>query len=404
MTTFTTPFFVMAAEPAYQFTKKLLPQRTLEWLDRYTEENPDNDGKDSDWRDFLREYFIRILIFTTMLSAVALGSYYYLQPYLSGKMSAPYSNLLTALLTLVVMAPFLRAVLVNKTNHPELFSTLWFKKRSNHIPLTLLLFLKILIAAAFLYFVFAKLLGLQSLLAALATAGAAYFISSSDWLMGEYLRMESRFLVNLNERHMLKHREALAEAGEEHLYGWFDEELQLARYKICEDSPMIGQTLTQLAFRELYGCNILQVSTPEEVIDMPGGHHILQKDSTLLMIGTDSQFKLFDTAINTQRLCMTLVEEPITMREFMLREDNDKENVSVFLSCAITIDKHSPILGKSLKDTNIRDDWHCLVIGLERGSYTMTNPNVSLVFEKGDLLWVLGKQKMINQLVREEIL
>lgn len=167
---------------------------------------------------------------------------------------------------------------------------------------------------------------------------------------------------------------------------------------------MIGQTLTQLAFRELYGCNILQVSTPEEVIDMPGGHHILQKDSTLLMIGTDSQFKLFDTAINTQRLCMTLVEEPITMREFMLREDNDKENVSVFLSCAITIDKHSPILGKSLKDTNIRDDWHCLVIGLERGSYTMTNPNVSLVFEKGDLLWVLGKQKMINQLVREEIL
>lgn len=60
MTTFTTPFFVMAAEPAYQFTKKLLPQRTLEWLDRYTEENPDNDGKDSDWRDFLREYFIRI--------------------------------------------------------------------------------------------------------------------------------------------------------------------------------------------------------------------------------------------------------------------------------------------------------------------------------------------------------
>lgn len=125
MTTFTTPFFVMAAEPAYQFTKKLLPQRTLEWLDRYTEENPDNDGKDSDWRDFLREYFIRILIFTTMLSAVALGSYYYLQPYLSGKMSAPYSNLLTALLTLVVMAPFLRAVLVNKTNHPELFSTLW---------------------------------------------------------------------------------------------------------------------------------------------------------------------------------------------------------------------------------------------------------------------------------------
>ena len=198
-TTFTTPFFVMAAEPAYQAVKKVLPQKTLEWLDRYTEASPDNDGKDSDWRDFLREYFVRIMIFTTMLSAIALGSYYYLQPYLTENINAPYGNLLTALLTLIVMAPFLRAVLVNKTNHPELFSTLWFKKRSNHIPLTLLLFLKVLVAAAFLYFVFAKLVGLQSLLAALATAAAAYFISSSDWLMGEYLRMESRFLVNLNE-------------------------------------------------------------------------------------------------------------------------------------------------------------------------------------------------------------
>ena len=96
MTTFTTPFFVMAAEPAYQFTKKLLPQRTLEWLDRYTEENPDNDGKDSDWRDFLREYFIRILIFTTMLYSCRFKAlnYYLNSLTCQEKLSKrPYSNL-----------------------------------------------------------------------------------------------------------------------------------------------------------------------------------------------------------------------------------------------------------------------------------------------------------------------
>ena len=302
ITTFTTPFFVMAAEPAYQFTQKMLPQKTLEWLDRYTEATPDNDGKDSDWRDFLSDYFVRLLIFSTMLAAIALGSYYYLQPYLAGELCYPYANLLTGLVSLVLMSPFLRAVLVNKTNHPELFSTLWFKKRSNHIPLTLMLFLKIFVAAAFLYFIFVKLVGLQTLLAALATIAVAYFISSSDWLMGEYLRMESRFLVNLNERHMLKHREALVKAGEEPLYGWFDEKLLLAYYKIYEDSPIIGQTLIQSAFRELYGCNILQITSSDQVVDMPGRHYILQKNSTMLMIGTEAQFKLFDTAINTKNL------------------------------------------------------------------------------------------------------
>ena len=77
---------------------------------------------------------------------------------------------------------------------------------------------------------------------------------------------------------------------------------------------------------------------------------------------------------------------------------------AIILPCAITIDKHSPLLGKSIKSTDIRNKWHCLVIGLERGSYTIVNPNISLVFEKDDLLWILGKQKMINQLVRDEIL
>ena len=71
---------------------------------------------------------------------------------------------------------------------------------------------------------------------------------------------------------------------------------------------------------------------------------------------------------------------------------------------AITIDKHSPILGTSLKAADLRNKWSCLVVGLERGAFTITNPHVSLVFEENDLLWVLGKQKMMNTLIREEIL
>lgn len=45
-----------------------------------------------------------------------------------------------------------------------------------------------------------------------------------------------------------------------------------------------------------------------------------------------------------------------------------------------------------------------MVIGLERGAYTINNPHVSLVFEKGDLLWLLGKQKLLTSLTREGVL
>ena len=403
MTTFTTPFCIMAAEPAYRVIRRLLPQSVNDWLDRYTEKNIGTRDS-ADWTEFLKEYFTRMLIFTTLLTAIALFAEYYLSGYLHNNLQLPYADIITAVLTFIIMAPLLRAVLVNRTSHPELFSALWFQKRSNHIPLVVLILLKVIVAAGFIFFVFAQILGLAEIFAAAATLVTAYFISSSDWLMGEYLRMESRFLVNLNERHMRKHREALKEAGEHQPYGWFDEDLQLAHYKVEDDSATIGKTLLDLQLRKAYGCNILQAQTPKQIYDMPGADFVINAGTTLLIIGTKAHFKLLNAAIENKNLGWTLTGEPTSMREFMLLNEAENRHEHAFLPCAITIDKHSPLLGKSIKSTDIRNKWHCLVIGLERGSYTIVNPNISLVFEKDDLLWILGKQKMINQLVRDEIL
>ena len=403
MTTFTTPFCIMAAEPAYRVIRRLLPQSVNDWLDRYTEKNIGTRDS-ADWTEFLKEYFTRMLIFTTLLTAIALFAEYYLSGYLRNNLQLPYADIITAVLTFIIMAPLLRAVLVNRTSHPELFSALWFQKRSNHIPLVVLILLKVIVAAGFIFFVFAQILGLAEIFAAAATLVTAYFISSSDWLMGEYLRMESRFLVNLNERHMRKHREALKEAGEHQPYGWFDEDLQLAHYKVEDDSSTVGKTLLDLQLRKAYGCNVLQAQTPKQIYDMPGADFVINAGTTLLIIGTKAHFKLLNAAIENKNLGWTLTGEPTSMREFMLLNEAENRHEHAFLPCAITIDKHSPLLGKSIKSTDIRNKWHCLVIGLERGSYTIVNPNISLVFEKDDLLWILGKQKMINQLVRDEIL
>ena len=403
MTTFTTPFCIMAAEPAYRVIRRLLPQSVNDWLDRYTEKNIGTRDS-ADWTEFLKEYFTRMLIFTTLLTAIALFAEYYLSGYLHNNLQLPYADIITAVLTFIIMAPLLRAVLVNRTSHPELFSALWFQKRSNHIPLVVLILLKVIVAAGFIFFVFAQILGLAEIFAAAATLVTAYFISSSDWLMGEYLRMESRFLVNLNERHMRKHREALKEAGEHQPYGWFDEDLQLAHYKVDDDSATIGKTLLDLELRKAYGCNVLQAQTPKQIYDMPGADFVINAGTTLLIIGTKAHFKLLNAAIENKNLGWTLTGAPTSMREFMLLNEAENRHEHAFLPCAITIDKHSPLLGKSIKSTDIRNKWHCLVIGLERGSYTIVNPNISLVFEKDDLLWILGKQKMINQLVRDEIL
>ncbi len=400
ITTFTTPFFMGSAETVYNSLMKILPARFIKWLDRYTNSN-DSSSKDADWQEFLQGYFLRMVIFITLLTAIAIGSAYYMLPYFQTTLDLPYANLLAAFITLVFMSPILRAILMNRSVNSELFSVLWLKSRTNHIPLLLLLFIKIVVASLSLYFIFYTLIGLQTLLAILATVLAAYFISSSDWLLSEYLRIESRFLVNLNEKHMRKHREESGAADSQE--SWFDEELQIALFKVLPESRLIGKNLAKSAIRELFGCNILQIILQDQVIDMPGGDRIIEADSYLLIIGTKSQMRLFNTAVAKKEMDVEPVSDSISMREFMLKAKGTSSD-SQFFSCAIAVDKDSPLLGKSLKAANIRDEWHCLVIGLERGSYTITNPNVSLIFENGDLLWVLGKQEMINILVREEIL
>ncbi len=403
ITTFTTPFFISAAEPAYAVLIKLLPQTVLKVLERYTESEI-NSSQDSDWQKFIKAYCTHMLIFLTLLTAIAAVSEHYLLPYLNGFLSGRWGSWLTALITLAAMSPILRAILMNSSVNSELFAVLWFKKRTNHFPLLILLLFKILSAAAALFFVFHTLIGLSGYLTALAMAAAAYCISSSDWLLGEYLRIESRFLVNLNEKHMRRHRQASNGTASQ---SWFDEDLCLAWYRVPQDSRLAGKTLSQTAIRKLFGCNIFQVrpdGNSSNVVDMPGGSHVITGNALLHIIGTADQLQLLDAAIASKQIpSLELVEKMISMRSFMLRADA-QEPEKRFFSCAITIDRHSSLLGKTIKAANIRDKWHCLVIGLERGNYTMTNPNVSLVFETGDLLWVLGKQKMLNSLIRHEML
>ena len=397
ITTFTTPFFINAAEPAYAKLVSILPQRFLDWLERYTDNNVIKG--DQDWKNLLTDYVLHMVIYATLLFAIMLGSSLYLLPYLQDNLQLPYANFIAAAATLLVMAPLLRAILVNRAGSAELFSILWFKRRANHLPLMILILGKVLLASCSLYFIFNDLMGIHGILAFGAIIVAVYFIASSDWLMGEYLRIESRFLVNLNEKHMRKHREA--QGGEQG--HWFDEELYLAYYKVADNSPIIGKTMKQLAVRQYYGCNVLQIRTPQATIDMPGGEVMVTKGANLLLIGSASQLKIMDAAIIQRHLELHRLWGPVTMRQFML-EDHAYAPEQQFLSLAITIDKHSPILGTSLKAADLRQKWSCLVIGLERGAFTITNPNVSLVFEENDLLWVLGKQKMMNTLIREEIL
>ena len=402
ITTFTTPFFIRLADPAYLKIKMLLPPNVMDWLNRNTSDTDAVGEGDTDWASFLRIYLSRLTAYITLLITITFLSLNYLLPHLVSILPSSYAALSTAALTLLTMSPFLRAMLENRGHHPELFSVLWFKKRANHLPLIFLIIINISVAFFFLFLVFSKILEFQFMAAILLTFIATAIIASSDWLLGEYLKMESRFLINLNEKQILKRRQALKDQHKDFPLNWLDEKLFIVRYKVEDDSPLKNKALSQLSLRENYGVNILQIINYGTVIDMPGGNDVITPESSILFIGTFDQIKSLSTAAEAKTLGLSLKDGPVNLRNFVLNQH--KEEKSKFLYTTITVNATSPLLNKTIKASDLRDNWNCLVIGLERGNYTIVNPNISLVFEKNDLLWVLGKQKMINQLVREEIL
>lgn len=402
ITTFTTPIFISLADPAYKKIKSLLPANFIAWLDHYTTDTDAAGEGDTDWSTFLRIYLSRLVAYITLLTTITFLSLNYLLPYLTSLLPTSYATLSTAGITLLTMAPFLRAMLENRGHHPELFSVLWFKKRANHLPLIFLVIVKISTAFFFLFLIFSRILEFQFLAAIFLTFVSTAIIASSDWLLGEYLKMESRFLINLNEKQILKRRKSLKEQNMDFPLNWLDEKLFIARYEVEENSSLKNKVLSQLSLREDYGVNILQIINGETVIDMPGGDDIITPKSSILFIGTFEQIKSLNTAMEAIVLGLSLKDSPVNLRDFVLNQHTDDK--SKFLYTTITVNATSPLLHKTIKASDLRDKWNCLVIGLERGNYTMVNPNISLVFEKDDLLWVLGKQKMINQLVREEIL
>ena len=399
ITTFTTPFCIKAAIPFYNKLLQVLPPKFLHFLERYTSSKDKDAESDSLWKEFLQHYFISMSIYAILLIAIGIVAELYIRPYFHNDLNVWHGTTIASLITLLLMSPILRAIMIGDSQQGKTFTILWFQKRINHLPLLLLMFGRILMVGMALYFLFHSIIKLHGLFAAIIPLLATYFIFRSNWLLDKYLKIETRFLVNLNEKHMQEHRDIHGDADGK----WFDEDLQLTMYKLQPNSPLAGKSLMDSKLRSYFGCNVLQIRSAKQVIDLPGGQELIPAASNLLVIGTQLQLQALESASKDKHFQLEQIMSPVTLKNFML-ESNYLPKEQQFLSFAISIKEDSNLLGKTLRQTNIRDEWNCLVIGLERGAYTITNPNVNLTFEKGDLLWILGKQAMVNRLIKKEVI
>ena len=401
ITTFTTPFFVKLSEPAYNKLNTVLPPFVKTFLNRYNSDNVAADKKDKYWRVFLQSYFLNLLLNSVILGAIVFFSFSY-GAIISQKIPGMVGYILETTIPLLTMAPFLKDLLFNKNSRPELVSVLWFKRKSNRLPLMVLFSLRVLVAMIFILLVLFQFLPLHPLFLVFIALIIAVTIHSNDWLLGQYLKIEASFLINLNEKHLREQREANNKDNSKSETHWLDEELNVAFLKLNDASDCVGKQLLELSFRERFGVNILQIIRKNKTIDMPGGKVAFKENDLMIVLGTTAQLKLFCTSKVKDTLEFAEIREQTSLRQFILEQQEDAEEQ--LLLYASIVNENSPLMSKSIKDSDIRDEWHCLVIGLERGVYTTLNPHISLIFEKNDIVWVIGKSDMVGELAKCDLL
>ena len=378
VTIFLTPYMIRLAEPAYDLLYKHLPTRIRTILDNYTATEP-AASKDSPWKLYLgalaKVVFINVIL-CIAVCAVGMGI---LLPLAEKYIPGIWSRVATAAITVTAMAPFLRAIMIKKNKSAE-FMELWRADRANRAPLVAGIVLRVLLAMGFVFYVLARLFKLSVILILLLAFVLVAFMLFSRWTKRYSRRIENTFETNLRSREM--RAEYLGEKKPEYASHLLDKDLHLADYDIPAEVEWAGRELRELDFGQQYGIHVVSILRGNKRINIPKATDRIFPHDHIQVIGTDAGLETFGAAL---RQCESTLPEDFGAQEMVLRR--------------LPVGPSSPFLGKPLKDSGIRNHYHCLVAGVEKADGTLHVPDAHLPLEEGDTLWLVGVRKDLEVLM-----
>ncbi|MGE3760142.1 MAG: cation:proton antiporter regulatory subunit, partial [Pseudobdellovibrionaceae bacterium] len=153
---------------------------------------------------------------------------------------------------------------------------------------------------------------------------------------------------------------------------------QLTELEVSADSPACGMSIERLGLKESFGVMIAAIDRGHKRILAPKATDFIYPFDKLSIVGADSDVERFKTLVEAAHMSEH-VERPLKLR-------------------SIVIEENSPVCGKAIRDSGLRDYVDGLLVGLEREGYKQLNPPADLRLEPGDRLWIVGDPEKIARL------
>ncbi|MCH5326764.1 MAG: cation:proton antiporter, partial [Duncaniella sp.] len=360
LTTFTTPYFIRMADPAYRFIESHLPRRLHFLIDRYTETATAEQSVAKElWKSLFSRYLWRVILYTIVLIALTIIAEHFIIPFFVG-MFPSWGRLLASMISLSVMSPFLLALTYPASKKTERERLRACNARFD-VPLIAMTVVRLMIAMAIIVY----FLGSVYSIAVGWTLGVALFLimilSFSRRIKNRLERIETRFIDNLNERELRK------TGAKNNLVA----NMHLAYMTVSYDCPFVGEQLRNSGLRSQFGVSVSSIQRGNHLIMVPGADARLFPGDILGVIGTDEEIQNLIPVIEAE----SDGEESIAPDDVKLT--------------SVRLTDDSPVVNKTVASSSLAEDYEALLVAVQRdGDYVQPSPD--LMFHPGDVLWVVG--------------
>lgn len=371
ITTFVTPYMIKGGPSAYEWLEPRLPEKVKKALDQYSSSSRVT-RRGANVTQFARKQITHILLYTVIISALVLISLLILKPFLNNlfaELQIPliWAHLVGMIATLVLIAPFVWALMVKGVNK-QMVSSLLKDDRSSQVVVVPLMVSRYFIALTMVGWVVSQYVHIAVGLLLVITLLVVFISAAGRPIINFYHRIEDHFVTNFNSRQA----QISFEIPEELAKDFFMDRVSVTAY-----SPWAGRTLKESGFRKEYGVNAVSIERAGKVYDLPDKKMMLLPGDKITFIGNEDQ--------------VAKVRDVLEVEPDMLIHDHSDHNINNY---TMLIPEGHALVGRTICEAQLMVIYSAMVIGIKRASGSLFNPGADTVLEAGDVLLIISPQNL----------
>ncbi len=368
ITTFTTPYLIKYSGPVADKMESFLPIEIRQMIGRYVlwcEQKSSSHNRRIEHVILFSRWIANgiIINFIFNLSLRNLTQLFQLEE--------PWPHLISWLIAFLVAAPFIWGmVFTSKENVMRI-------RKEKDFTKALMIFSFPVLTAIWISLLSMKYFEWQYALAISLVFMGVMYLAVFKRLETSYRWFEKTFLETFEKKEAKEDPYQVLSA----LAPWNS---HLVNIPVHANADYAGLTLLESGIRQKFGLNVVAIQRGAQSIIAPSPSEIIYPHDYLVILGEDEQLDKLRPFLDVPKDISSRFH---LSRNYVLRHIELKEN--------------SFLAGLSIRESEIREKYQAIVVGLERNHTRIMNPDFQTVFDKGDIVWMVGDQSKLKVLIKE---